>query len=47
VNRLLFFAAVVLFVLTALLVIFGGADKDLLTVLPLIGLGCLAAGHAV
>jgi hypothetical protein len=47
VKVILFIAAIVLFLLTALLILFGGADKTLLDVLLLFGLACLAGGHVV
>lgn len=45
---LLFIAAIVLFVLAALLVLLpSSASHDVIEALPLFGLACLAAGHVV
>lgn len=46
-GKLLMIAAVVLFLLAALLVLFDAGDKDLPEILALFGLGAFAAGHAV
>lgn len=44
-TRALLLAALVVFVVAAVLVVIGGESK-LVEVLTLAGLGCLAAGHA-